>query len=76
MELKEKVPEQAKREVIFRELFEASIEKGTPLTRDEIESYVKVSKKGSVALVGAGCGKADLITVRGLRLLQKCGAVV
>ena len=75
-ELKEKVPEQAKRAVIFRELFEASIEKGTPLTRDEIESYVKVSKKGSVALVGAGCGKADLITVRGLRLLQKCEAVV
>lgn len=33
-------------------------------------------KKGSVALVGAGCGKADLITVRGLRLLQKCQAVV
>lgn len=32
--------------------------------------------RGSIALVGAGCGKADLITVRGLRLLRQCQAVV
>ncbi len=31
---------------------------------------------GRVVLVGAGCGKADLITVRGLRLLRRCRAVV
>lgn len=32
--------------------------------------------KGRVFLVGAGCGRADLITVRGLSLLQNCDAVV
>ena len=33
-------------------------------------------KAGTVYLVGAGCGAADLITVRGLTLLQTCDVVV
>ncbi len=33
-------------------------------------------KAGCVYLVGAGCGKADLITLRGYRRLESCDAVV
>ena len=31
---------------------------------------------GEVWLVGAGCGAADLITVRGLRLIRRCDAII
>ena len=31
---------------------------------------------GMVSLIGAGCGRWDLITLRGLELLKNCGAVV
>lgn len=75
--VKERVPAN-RRSAVFHRLFERSTEKGRPLTPKEVETCLDESKfsTGWVALVGAGCGKADLITLRGLRLLQRCQAVV
>lgn len=67
-----------RRSAVFHRMFERSAEKGRPLTPKEVETCLDENKfsTGRVDLVGAGCGKADLITLRGLRLLQRCQAVV
>ena len=75
VELKKTIPDQAKRAGIFRRMFDACMAKGSPLTGEESAQCMD-TPLGRVDLVGAGCGKADLITVRGLKLLQQCQAVV
>ena len=75
MELKKSVPDQTRRAGIFRRMFDAAMAQGRPLTEAEAARCME-APLGRVDLVGAGCGKADLITVRGLKLLQQCQAVV
>lgn len=74
--LKETVPAQARRAAVLRELADACLEKGRPLGENEKLAILNGRPLGRVTLVGAGCGKADLITVRGLRALKRCQAVV
>lgn len=66
--LKAQIPEERDRAARFRAAFEREL--AVP-ARPAAESPA-----GHVALVGAGCGSADLITVRGLRLLRQCTALV
>ena len=66
--LKAQVPDEHERAARFRAAFEREL----AVPADDSAAL----PAGHVALVGAGCGKADLITVRGLRLLRQCTALV
>ena len=70
-ELKRTLPDQSARATAMRELLDTCLELGRPPEKEQ-----EIPFRGAVTLVGAGCGRADLITVRGLRAIQRCQAVV
>ena len=70
-ELKRTLPDQSARAAAMRELLDTCLELGRPPEKEP-----EIPFRGAVTLVGAGCGRADLITVRGLRAIQRCQAVV
>lgn len=74
--LKRTVPEQARRAGIFRRMFDECLERGRPLTQEERENCLNGFSGGNVSIVDAGGERAGEITVEGLRLVQRCQAVV
>lgn len=77
--IKQQIPDEKQRSRCFSQLFTACLKNGRPLKEHELQELqhmVNAEKTGCVYLIGAGCGEADLITVKGMKLLSRCDAVV
>ena len=75
--VRERVADEGRHAGIFSRLFRVCLETGFPLGEEALAAVLEgAPRTGRVSLVGAGCGAADLITVRGLRRLESCDAVV
>lgn len=77
LEVRETVPEESQARVL-RNLCDACLKRGGVLTQAEVLEIFqgRERKLGKVSLVGAGCGKADLLTLRAWRLIGSCDALV
>ncbi len=79
---KERIPDDKKRSAFFKECMELSLSLNAVPSDDDIEGLFEkysgggYSKKGHVHIVGAGCSDSDLITVRGLNLVQNADVII
>ena len=79
---KEKISDNTKRRQFFKECLDICMDENRILSQEETEELFKkysdedFHKKGFVHLVGAGCGKADLITVRGINCIQNAEVLI
>lgn len=72
---KERIADDRKRAAFLKAAAKFCLAQNRPLTEEEKESLT-VWQKGSVTLVGAGCGSYDLITLRGLNALRNCEVLI
>lgn len=77
--VKREIPDGRVRAAVLKEAALFCLDKGRPLTKEEMQERLRAAagkqekkKTGSVALVGAGCGAYDAITVKG-RIHSACG---
>lgn len=79
---KERIPDQSRRAAFLKEIARLCMEYGRPLTQEETETWLasyedrKAERRGRAAIVGAGCGAYDLITVRGLNAVKKAQVLI
>jgi len=84
LRIRERFPQAAKRRQLLHWLFTGAparhMSQGQPaLARAELEQALanpEVHEKGSVALVGAGPGDPELLTIKALRLIQEADVIV
>ena len=81
--VKREIPDGRVRAAVLKEAALFCLDKGRPLTKEEMQERLKAAagkqekkKTGSVALVGAGCGAYDAITVKGLNTLRRAEVLI
>lgn len=79
---KERIPDKSRRTAFLKEIARLCMTYDRPLTAEETEARLtaygdrNIKMQGHVAIVGAGCGSYDLITVRGLNAVRKAQVLI
>jgi uroporphyrin-III C-methyltransferase/precorrin-2 dehydrogenase/sirohydrochlorin ferrochelatase len=79
---KEQIPDDKSRAKFLKDTAKECMAKNGIFTKEETLNRIKAYTtsqnitKGQVALVGAGCGGYDLITLKGLQAIRNAGAII